>query len=470
MSTVPDLLTIERGCISAPAGCGKTHLIATTLSQFDGAKPILVLTHTNAGVAALKKKLTAFKVPKQSYRLSTIDGWAIRLISSFPFRSGINPKILEVQDPRNDYDSIKFHALKLLNEYHVDDVISANYSRLLVDEYQDCMKPQHDIVVALSRLLPTCVFGDDLQCIFSWSGQKVDWDDEVLQEFPLVGELDIPHRWNNVGCNELGQWLLDIRKNLKNGSSIDLNDSPTEVEWVCISGINDTENILRAAQAKSPTKGGSAMIICSGKNRKRQQDIARHTPGATVIENVDLTDFINFAESFCFDATDATDDLIDFASTVMTGIGAMSLKKRANSLIKGTARKKADAAESAVIKFKKNPCPKTANTMLVELNKQTGVRPHRPAILSACLRTLNSCNDPDDFRELAIQVREKQRVIGREVYGRVVGSTLLLKGLEADVVILLDTAEFSRQDLYVALTRGARKIVVCSEDSIIQLR
>lgn len=468
MSNVPDLLAVERGCISAPAGCGKTHLISETLSQFDGKKPILILTHTNAGVAALKKKLNALSVSTQAYRLSTIDGWAIRLISTFPIRSGVNPKVLEVHDPRNDYDSIKSHALKLLNESHVDDVILANYSRLFVDEYQDCMKPQHDIVVALSHLLPTCVFGDDLQCIFSWSGQKVDWSDEVLQEFPLIGELDTPHRWNNVGCNALGQWLLDIRHKLKNGSAIDLNNSPAEVEWVQISDANDTENLLKAAQAKVPNKGGSAMIICSGKNKKRQQEIARHTPGATVIENVDLTDFISFAESFSFNATDATDDLIDFAATVMTGIGAKSLKKRVDSLIKGSARKPANVAESAVVQFNENPCPKTANTMLVELNKQTGVRPHRPAILSACLRTLNSCSDSGEFRELAVQVRERQRVVGREVKGRIVGSTLLLKGLEADVAILLDTDDFSRQDLYVALTRGARKIVVCSEKPVIQ--
>ena len=84
------------------------------------------------------------------------------------------------------------------------------------------------------------------------------------------------------------------------------------------------------------------------------------------------------------------------------------------------------------------------------------------------MRTLNSCQKAEEFRELAIQVREQQRVVGREVKGRIVGSTLLLKGLEADVAVLLDTAEFSRQDLYVALTRGARKIVVCSETPVIK--
>ena len=48
------LLKIERGTVTAPAGCGKTQLIADVLTRHEGAKPILVLTHTNAGVVALR--------------------------------------------------------------------------------------------------------------------------------------------------------------------------------------------------------------------------------------------------------------------------------------------------------------------------------------------------------------------------------------------------------------------------------
>ena len=52
-----DLLAIDRGSITAPAGCGKTHLIAEALQRHEGEKPILVLTHTNAGVAALRSRM-----------------------------------------------------------------------------------------------------------------------------------------------------------------------------------------------------------------------------------------------------------------------------------------------------------------------------------------------------------------------------------------------------------------------------
>lgn len=86
-----DLLTIERGLVIAPAGCGKTQLIANALRNHKFAKPILVLTHTNSGVAALRGRLDKAGVKPSAYRLSTIDGWAIRLISTFPLRSGYDP-------------------------------------------------------------------------------------------------------------------------------------------------------------------------------------------------------------------------------------------------------------------------------------------------------------------------------------------------------------------------------------------
>jgi DNA helicase-2/ATP-dependent DNA helicase PcrA len=69
-----DLLAIERGTVTAPAGCGKTHLIAAALSRKGGPKPVLVLTHTNAGVAALRGRLDRAGVPSSAYRLATIDG------------------------------------------------------------------------------------------------------------------------------------------------------------------------------------------------------------------------------------------------------------------------------------------------------------------------------------------------------------------------------------------------------------
>ena len=61
------------------AGTGKTELIARATgiaSEIAGRQ--LILTHTHAGVHALKTRLTRLGVRPRSYTLSTITGWALK--------------------------------------------------------------------------------------------------------------------------------------------------------------------------------------------------------------------------------------------------------------------------------------------------------------------------------------------------------------------------------------------------------
>jgi len=48
---------------------------------------------------------------------------------------------------------------------------------------------------------------------------------------------------------------------------------------------------------------------------------------------------------------------------------------------------------------------------------------------------------------------------------RLIGTTLLVKGLEFDHGIVLDAASLSRKELYVALTRGTRSLTLVSSQS-----
>lgn len=77
---------------------------------------------------------------------------------------------------------------------------------------------------------------------------------------------------------------------------------------------------------------------------------------------------------------------------------------------------------------------------------------------------LKNCSDDATLApaEAAVQERERSRLVGRPLARRTVGSTLLLKGLEADVAVVLDPAEMDRRHLYVAMTRGAKRLVICS--------
>ena len=48
------------------------------------------------------------------YRITTIDGWAMRLIGTFPLRSGHPKGILDLTDPRNDYPAIRQGTVNIL--------------------------------------------------------------------------------------------------------------------------------------------------------------------------------------------------------------------------------------------------------------------------------------------------------------------------------------------------------------------
>jgi len=292
----PDLLAINRGTVTAPAGCGKTHLIAEALKRHGAAKPILILTHTNAGVAALRGRLDKAGVPPRAYRLATIDGWAIRLIGTFPVRSEISPDILKLEHPRSDYPAIRKAAAKLLRAEHVLDVLAASYTRLIVDEYQDCSILQHAVVYYMAPALPVCVLGDPMQAIFGWPGNELaDWDKHVCTHFPLASELTTPWRWKNAKTEVLGRWLLDVRRALIEGTSIDLRTAPSEVSWVHLDGSENRARQLRAAGTRAPDRDGTVLIIGKSTSPPSQQDFASQTPGAVTVEAVDLKDLVQFA-------------------------------------------------------------------------------------------------------------------------------------------------------------------------------
>lgn len=463
-----ELLGIDRGTVTAPAGCGKTHLIAEALTGHSGHKPILVLTHTNAGIAALRRRLGQIGVPASVYRLYTIDGWAMRLISMFPTRSAHDPGILNLASPSTDYPNIRATAARLLYSGHVSDAVAASYARIVVDEYQDCSVRQHALVACAAEVLPTCVLGDPLQSIFGFGVDALaNWDDHVCSHFALVGELNIPWRWINSGEEALGHWLLYVRGQLLRGEPLDLLSAPSSVTWVELDGSEDHLRRLRAARVRPSNGNGHVLIIADSTSPSSQQQVASQTPGAVTVEAVDLKDMVNFARTFSPTAGDALQGIASFAQKVMRNVGAANLLRRVESLARGTARKPPTDVENTALSFLSSPTHRAAADLLVEISKAPGITSHRPTVLGACIKALNLCDRTagPNFLEAAIGMREQIRLMGRPLPKRAVGSTLLLKGLEADVAVILNADILDARNLYVALTRGSRALLVCSRSS-----
>jgi DNA helicase-2/ATP-dependent DNA helicase PcrA len=73
------------------------------------------------------------------------------------------------------------------------------------------------------------------------------------------------------------------------------------------------------------------------------------------------------------------------------------------------------------------------------------------------------------LEQATIRAREEFRMLGRPLPRRVVGSTLLLKGLEAEMAVLLHAGDLDAANLYVALTRGSTALAICSRQPLLTL-
>ena len=79
---------------------------------------------------------------------------------------------------------------------------------------------------------------------------------------------------------------------------------------------------------------------------------------------------------------------------------------------------------------------------------------------------IHSANPAMSLEEAASKYQREFRHKGRPVsYPRLIGTTLLVKGLGFDHAIVLDAASLSRKELYVALTRGSKSLTIISSSA-----
>lgn len=463
-----DIFQARLGSVTAPAGCGKTQLIADALGQHSDAKPTLVLTHTNAGVHALRSRLQRGRVPNSAYRVSTIDGFAMRLAGKFPLRTQLDPSVLKLTNANADYPAIRMAVYQLLQAGHICDSIAASYSHLLVDEYQDCNAVQHGIVCAIARTLPTCVLGDPMQAIFGFRDPLVCWESQAQVAFPPIGVLQTPWRWRLAGMDLLGLWLLRARETLQAGDPLDLRGAPQGVEWVQLTKGMEVQQRLRAARTEAAARDGRVLVIGDALNVSSRHQLTMQTPGATSVEAVDLKDLVHFSRQFDPTSPNALRRLAEFAASLMTEVGMTNLLARVETIRCGRARTPPTAAEAAAVGFAAEPSYKTAVVLLEAFTNQISTRVYRPELLHCCISALRAADGEGGFVGAAVQARERNRHMGRSLGRRAVGSTLLLKGLEADVAVILEPERMTAQHLYVALTRGAKRIVICSATPLLR--
>lgn len=463
-----------RGYVLAPAGFGKTYLIAESLKHAEDRQ--LVLTHIYAGVNAIQEKLRALNVPRSSFRIDTIASWALRMCLSYPENADWRNDAPE----GNDWRKLYGHCTKFLEAEFIRRVISVSYASVYVDEYQDCSVSQHKLILKLAEILPVRVFGDPLQGIFGFSGEDlVEWDTHVAPHFELLGQLDTPWRWKNAGATDLGDWLREVRGKLEARQAIDLSSAPATGAKVRICNSSDELRNKQITTCKYFNLAGDERVaaIHKGDNQHKAmcQKLAKNTGGRfSSIEEIEGKRLHKFISDYGRQNSPGEKLLcaIEFARTkCMSKVNdALSAATKRGESVQLRDNTKNPELVVAANNFLAVPTPRRLAEFLTALKFAPETQIYARDLLNRLFQVLRNCSDNTDdcLCESASDFQRQFRHRGRPVrYPRLLGTTLLLKGLEFDHAIVLDAGSLSRKDLYVALTRGSKSLTVLSTSTVV---
>lgn len=451
----------------APAGFGKTHTISECLKHTEGRQ--LILTHTQAGVASIKDKLKRNSIDKEKYSVETISGFIQKYVFSFDNSNTI---------PRIDYDQKVFYnyltdkALEIFSLKLVQDIVKISYSGLFVDEYQDCNLKQHGLVLILADILPTHVLGDPLQGIFGFNGSTlVDLEDPLqMGRFMATYKLETPYRWI-IGQNEiLGNDIITIRNSLIAKKEIDLLQFPS-IEFRR-GAYRDSGNYAYIMDLFSKNK--SVLVIHPITNpiqqiSYRQNFVASFSYIPILIESLDNVDFYNWAKHFD-NKTKPLDALLsEFITSQFSNLAnwynkdTKKFKKKIDQIEEG----KLIDIKNIYTELQLNYSLVKAKEFILKVKNLDGVNCARRDLLNSMLVSIENAHYSEITVLEAMQnYRNTIRKMGRKLYGKCIGTTLLTKGLEFDVVVVLDADKFKDpRNLYVAISRCSKRLIVLSENS-----
>jgi hypothetical protein len=445
----------------APAGFGKTHAISECLQYTVGKQ--LVLTHTQAGVASIRDKLQKRSISEEKYSVETISSFAKRYVLSFS-------NLPSVPDETSDefYPFFIENAIKILKFKLVQDIVKLSYAGLFVDEYQDCTVDQHNLILLLSEILPTHILGDPLQGIFDFKGQKlIDLNDAMeMGKFCVKYKLEIPHRWIKGGNRELGNDLLKIRKNLESGLEVDLLNYRS-IEFKQGSYRDNYYYLLDVL-----IKNESVLVIDSDSiiRQKREKFVASFKYIPFLVESLDDKDFYKLATYFDNKEVSPSIDILDgFLCKNFSNLDNWynktnkKFKKKKNYL----EESKLLEVKELVLKLEKEYSLLDMKKLIFKIKDLKGVNCARRDLLKSIGKSMEDAY----YSKIAVldamrNHRNVIRMVGRKIYGKCVGTTLLTKGLEFDTVIVLDADKFiDPKNLYVALSRCVKRLIVLAANS-----
>ena len=477
----------------APAGYGKTHTIAECLKHTQGKQ--LILTHTHAGVVSIKEKIKKENIEPSTYNVETISSFAQKYAHAF-YTGTDTPD----QEAKNYHTFVIQKVTGIFSSPNVKKVIASSYKGLFVDEYQDCTKDQHAMILALSGVLPTHILGDPLQGIFDFNGDAVDFESDLngFEEFP---ELPTPQRWYREGNSSgLGDKLKEYREQLKNRQPISLT-SDAEIGLHVVTVQSDD---LRNAQSNyrqclnrliqnpdNKPEYGSVLIVVpeyeeikndnkipKGDIKHRAQIRAQidYSRSLKLLEAIDDKSFYTIAKKadglisgiprarkkIPRIKKDVLDTLFN-ATDLNNWFNNEGLKNKQDTQDKQTSLQIKEKIE----KFIHMPSALNLHGVILGAKNGLKLKYKRDEILFSFLKALKESGQSNiTVYEAMKKSRNTIRRSGRKIHGKCIGTTLLTKGLEFDIVAILDAHRFEcPKHLYVAMTRCCKKLIIFTEQT-----
>lgn len=455
-----------KGYVIAPAGYGKTHLIAMAVKA--ATKRQLILTHTFAGVNSIKTKMNALGVPASKYQIDTIASWSLRLSLAYPKTSG-----WKAEHPTSkQWSKLYGCCSELLRKQFIRHVVAATYAGVYVDEYQDCSVLQHGLVSALAEFMPCRILGDPMQAIFDFGDDgagPVDWTVSIYPTFTCLGQLETPWRWKIAGDPKLGDWLKRVRESLELGHKIDISRGLP----ACVKRVHASQEFLQSKQYSSLMSlldhQESVIALYGGDQLSKNKThlLARTMRGRfSSLEEVEGKDLHSFINKLVAAKTTQQGFLlvVGFAKKCFTGVARVLTA----GTQKGQIAKKSKATKYPLVLLAANaylgsPTSSHLKEFFLALKANPETSAYRRDLLYRFLNVLELHIDGrgETLKEAASLYQRDMRNTGRPIsHRKLIATTLLVKGLEYDHVVILDADTLNAKDLYVAMTRGAKSLTV----------
>ena len=465
------LLAAAPCSVTLPAGTGKTQLVAAAaaLAGSEGRRS-LILTHTNAGVDAIRRRLRLLGVSAASTRVETITSWAFTLTRSYPGIAGVTiPPVPNWADSHAYVEG----AVAVAHARALREVMRHSFGYLFVDEYQDCSALQHKFVLALGTgIEKTIVFGDPLQAIFTFGGPLASWEGDVTAAFPDHQVPLHPHRW--VGHNNgLGAWLLRLRAHLQVGAALDITDYDVPgLRFVADGGPTTLPGIAHGF----PNSDESVVLL-----DKWAPDVARHASRLSgrflVMEDIGAQFMHQHLANLPADGDPAIAHwLATFAKNCVIGLGKLDrpvLDRLAQHQgVAHYSREGIGEILRALDRLVGNPTYQELGVTAEVMRKNPTFKLYRrEAWRDTCEAIRLSVGSDVPVTDMLHQVRDRLRRAGRRPENRIASRTVLVKGLEYDHVVIADLANFADPcNLYVALSRARKTVTIVGRSPRVLLK